>query len=124
MRWIATPSAAPATHAHGAATLGSAADSVTSDGSSPKLTMNGSTEIGVDLRPALYAHAEASAIRCASAICRLSTHESASETTTAPDAAIHAARNDTSPRASGLSARPVARSRGASIASFEMPTDS
>ena len=118
------PSAAPATHAHAAARLGGSADRVTSEGSSPKLTMNGSTEIGVDLSPALYDHAEANAIRCASPIAQLSRKESASETTTAPDAATQAARSDTSPRAIGLSVRPVAVSRGASIASFEMPTES
>ena len=44
--------------------------------------------------------------------------------TSVPIAQPHARRSLTSPRAIGLSVRPTARSRGASIASFESPIDS
>ena len=53
VRCTAAPSAAPATHAQGAVTRGSAAASVTSDGKIPKLTRNGTIEKAVDFSAAL-----------------------------------------------------------------------
>jgi hypothetical protein len=53
VRCTAAPSAAPAVHAHQAANAGSGAESVASDGKTPKLTRNGTIDQGVDLSPAL-----------------------------------------------------------------------
>ena len=53
VRCTAAPSAAPATHAHGAATRGWVAARVTSEGKIPKLTRNGTIENAVDFSAAL-----------------------------------------------------------------------
>ena len=53
MRCTAAPSAPPAIHPQGAATLGSDAESVASEGKMPKLTTNGAIENGVDFSQAL-----------------------------------------------------------------------
>ena len=124
VRCTAAPSAAPAIQPHRAVTRGSGRASVASDGKIPKLTRNGTIENGVDFSPALYDHADARKTAWAASIPHPRGAESSSAAASAPSAAPHATRSLTSPRAIGLSVRPTARSRGASIASFERPIES
>jgi hypothetical protein len=97
---------------------------VTIEGTAPKASAYGSHDSSVAFAQALYDQAAATAARCS----RPERQPSASEAGTHRAAAVRAAARTratgSSPRATGLSGRPVRWSRAASIQSLLQPTDS
>src|SRR5690606_21400574 len=73
---------------------------------------------------ALYAHAPATATRCATPGSTPRASEATVHTATAPSAARRSVRGVRSPATTGLSSRPTATSRAASIQSLDQPTES
>ncbi len=122
-KWMATPSVAPAIHAHTGATRGSGRARNASDGNTPNPTTKHAADQIVDLSRALYAHPHARNTAWATA----SRHPSVADRPRAAMAATiadaHAVRTGEPSAARGLSVRPMARSRGASMTSLESPID-
>src|SRR5690606_32332402 len=71
-----------------------------------------------------YAHAEPTARRCSVPGSGPRAHDRTAHAPSATRAARRSPAGETSPRTTGLSARPVATSRAASTASLHHPTDS
>ena len=123
-RCAETPKSAPAAMAHVAGSVGSGRASVATAGSAPKATAYGRADHQVPLTPRLYAAPAATTVSDATAAGQPSASERTTHATVATTAALATVRADTSPRATGLSARPDRRSRAASIASLDQPIDS
>lgn len=120
-----TPSRAPAVTAHQAGQGREARPRVTKAGSEAKPRAYGSGDRTVPLRPRLYAQPPAATpARCTAAARPPLSKESGTQTSSAVPAAAATTRGGRAPPASGLSRRPAAVSRCASIASLHHPTES
>src|SRR4029453_3445647 len=121
-RWAPTPSRAPAATIHTGGHRGSGRARVITAGSAPNAIADGRPDQATRLRPRLYAQPDpTTSSRCTAADARPQARD---KTTHAPAAIAIIRRtrtSETSPRATGLSARPTCRSRPASITSLDQP---